>query len=280
VVTLTATSLFSLEGHTALLTGASGFLGRTFARTLLANGARLVAVGRSARLDDLTADWSKEFGAERVRGYRVDMYDLAALSAVLDEIVGTEPAIDVLVNNAHELGPNSGFNTADGTLESATIDHWMRHVTAGLFWPALAVQKVGPSMKERRRGSIVNISTMYAQVSPDPRLYEGTEFVNPPGYSSAKAGMLAFTRYVASFWGSYGIRANAILPGPFSNTEDGGPNSVDPADPFLTRLGTRTCLGRRGRADELAGALLFLASDASSYVTGHALAVDGGWTTI
>jgi gluconate 5-dehydrogenase len=135
-------------------------------------------------------------------------------------------------------------------------------------------------MKERRRGSIVNISTMYAQVSPDPRLYERTDFVNPPGYSAAKAGMLAFTRYIASFWGSYGIRANAILPGPFSNTEEAGPNSVDPADPFLARLSAKTCLGRRGQAHELAGALLFLASDASSYVTGHALAVDGGWTAI
>jgi gluconate 5-dehydrogenase len=117
-------------------------------------------------------------------------------------------------------------------------------------------------------------------VSPDPRLYEGTDFVNPPGYSSAKAGMLAFTRYVASFWGSYGIRANAILPGPFSNTEEAGPNSVDPMDPFLMRLSAKTALGRTGQAHELAGALLFLASDASSYVTGHALAVDGGWTAI
>jgi gluconate 5-dehydrogenase len=135
-------------------------------------------------------------------------------------------------------------------------------------------------MKQRGRGSIVNISTMYAQVAPDPRLYEGTTFVNPPGYSSAKAGMVAFTRYVASFWGSYGIRANAILPGPFSNTEDAGPNSVDLADPFLVRLGNKTSLGRRGQPEELAGALLFLASDASSYVTGHALAVDGGWTAI
>jgi len=280
MVTLSAASLFSLDGRTALLTGASGFLGRTFARALLSNGARVIAVGRSERLEGLATEWTNEFGTDHVRSYRVDMYDLAAMSAVLDEIVGTEAAIDILVNNAHELGPNSGFNTPDGTLESADMDHWMRHVTAGLYWPALTVQKVGPLMKERRRGSIVNISTMYAEVSPDPRLYEGTSFVNPPGYSAAKAGMVAFTRYVASFWGAYGIRANAILPGPFSNTEEGGPNSVDPADPFLNRLRAKTCLGRTGQANELAGALLFLASDASSYVTGHALAVDGGWTAM
>ena len=134
-------------------------------------------------------------------------------------------------------------------------------------------------MKAARRGSIVNVATMYAVVAPSPRLYEGTRFMNPPGYSAAKAGMLAFTRYVAAFWGQYGIRSNAILPGPFSNTEDAGSNSVNAGDPFLDRLKDRTCLGRIGHPSELVGALLFLASDASSYVTGQGLLVDGGWTT-
>jgi NAD(P)-dependent dehydrogenase (short-subunit alcohol dehydrogenase family) len=120
---------------------------------------------------------------------------------------------------------------------------------------------------------------MYAQVAPSPQLYEGTESLNPPGYSAAKAGLLAFTRYTASFWGSYGIRANAILPGPFSNTEDDGPNSVKANDPFLERLQNKTCLRRIGQPKELVGSLLYLASGASSYVTGQALVVDGGWTT-
>ena len=276
---LDANSLFSLEGRTALLTGASGFLGRTFARTLLGNGARLIALGRSERVDDLAVEWTREFGVDRVRSYRVDMYDLPAFSAVLDEIA-TQEAVDVLVNNAYELGPNTGFNTGDGTLEAATLEQWTRHFTSGIYWPALTVQKLGPGMIDRGRGSIVNISTMYALVAPDPRLYEGTSFMNPPGYSAAKAATLAFTRYVASFWGRHGVRANAILPGPFSNTEDVTTNSVDASDPFLDRLVARTSLRRLGRPDELAGALLFLASDASSYVTGHALIVDGGWTAI
>ena len=127
---------------------------------------------------------------------------------------------------------------------------------------------------------IINIATMYAAVAPSPRLYEGTDLGNPPGYSAAKAGMVAFTRYVASYWGPFGVRANAILPGPFSNTEEVGPNAVRPDDPFLERLASRTCLGRIGTAGELAGPLVFLASDASSFVTGHTLVVDGGWTTI
>jgi gluconate 5-dehydrogenase len=278
-VSLAAGALYSLDGRTCLLTGASGFLGRTFARTLLSNGARVIALARSDRLPALAAEWSAEFGQDRVRFELVDMYDLPALSAVLDAIAAHE-TIDVIVNNAYELGPATGFNTPEGTLEGATLEQWTRHFTAGMYWPALVVQKMGPGMKERGRGSIVNISTMYAIVAPDPRLYEGTTFLNPPGYSAAKAATLAFTRYVASFWGRHGVRANAILPGPFSNTEDITGNSVDPSDPFIERLANRTMLGRRGRPDELAGALLFLASDASSYVTGHALVVDGGWTAI
>jgi NAD(P)-dependent dehydrogenase (short-subunit alcohol dehydrogenase family) len=277
MVSMRTESLFSLAGKTVVLTGASGFLGRTFARALLANEARLIALGRSQRLDDLATTWSTEFGPERVRCVRVDMYDLDALSAVLDDIGATED-VDALINNAYELSPETGFNTPDGTIESAGFDQWTKHFTSGLYWPALAVQKLGPGMKSRGHGSIVNIATMYAVVAPDPNLYAGTNFLNPPGYSAAKAAMVAFTRYVASFWGEHGIRSNAILPGPFSNTEDVAANTVDPNDPFLGRLAARTALGRPGRPDELVGALLFLTSDASSYVTGHALVVDGGWT--
>jgi NAD(P)-dependent dehydrogenase (short-subunit alcohol dehydrogenase family) len=277
---LTVNSLFSINGKKVLLTGASGFLGRMFGRALLVNGANLIALGKSERIKNQVAEWKSEFGSNRVQGYSVDMYNFLALGKVLDEIVEREAYIEVLINNAHELGPDTGFNTPSGTLESAPYDQWMRHFTGGVYWPALLIQKLGPAMKAHKRGSIINISTMYASVAPSPHLYEGTSFHNPPGYSAAKAAMLAFTRYVASFWGLYGIRSNAILPGPFSNTEDSGPNSVNKGDFFLERLAQRTCLNRIGRPEELAGALIFLASDASSYITGHTLVVDGGWTII
>ena len=278
MVNLKADALFSLEGKVILLTGAAGFLGRTMARTLLVNGARLITLGRSERIEKLAAEWSKEFGSERVRTCVVDMYDLPALTAVLDGLITDEPHVDVLINCAHELGPQTGFNIPEGTLESSTYDQWWRNLVGGVYWAALITQKIGGTMKERGRGSIINIATMYAQVAPSPQLYAGTELLNPPGYSAAKAGLVAFTRYVASFWGPYGVRANAISPGPFSNTEDDTPNSVRDDNFFLDRLRARTSLGRLGRPEELAGAVLFLASDASSYVTGHVLVVDGGWT--
>ena len=154
----------------------------------------------------------------------------------------------------------------------------MRNLTGGVYWAVLTVQTLGAVMKRQGRGSIINVATMYAQVAPSPQLYEGTNFINPPGYSASKAALMAFTRYTASFWGPSGVRSNAILPGPFSNTQDAGPNSVRGDDFFIDRLKARTCLGRIGRAEELLGALLYLASDASSYVTGQGLSVDGGWT--
>ncbi len=271
--------LFSLDGKTVLLSGASGFLGRSMTRALLLYGADVIALGRSEHVEAMTHRWCDEFGPGRVRSYRVDMCDLPALDAVLQDICRHEPFVEVAINNAYEMGPPTGFNVPEGSLELASFEQWMRSLTAGVYWAALVVQKLGEAMKRQGKGNIINIATMYARVAPSPLLYEDTRFLNPPGYSASKAALVAFTRYVASFWGRYGIRANAISPGPFSNTEDSGPNTVKEGDDFLERLKSRTCLGRLGRAHELQGAVVFLASDASSYVTGTDLVVDGGWTS-
>ena len=277
---LRAESLFSLNGKTILLTGASGFLGRTMGTALLANGARLIAIGRSERLKSQENEWARAYGADKISCYQCDMYDIQSFETILNEIIEKEAPVEVLINNAFELNKNTGFNTPEGSLEKASYDQWMRNLTGGIYWSVMTTQKLGSAMKGQGKGSIINISTMYALVAPNPQLYEGTASLNPPGYSAAKAGLLAFTRYTASFWGQYGIRANAILPGPFSNTEDEGPNSVKEGDFFLERLKSRTCLRRVGKPNELIGALIYLASDASSYMTGHALVVDGGWTIV
>jgi NAD(P)-dependent dehydrogenase (short-subunit alcohol dehydrogenase family) len=277
-VNLSAESLFSVKGKTVVLTGASGFLGRTMGEGLLENGAKVVALGRSDRLESVVTEWQERYGKTAAVPHQVDMFDEQSLESAFDNIAETTPDISVLINNAHELGPRTGFNTPDGTLEKATNEQWERNLAGGVYWPARTTQRIGELMKARAGGSIINISSMYAEVAPNPRLYEGTEFLNPPGYSAAKAALVALTRYVASFWGPYGIRANSILPGPFSNTEEDGPNAVKNNDEFLSRLEERTLLGRLGKPHELVGALLFLASDASSFVTGHALVVDGGWT--
>ena len=276
---LVASSLFSVEGKVALLTGASGFLGRTFGETLLANGADLVVLGRPGKLSQQSKVWSEKYGSERVHSFYVDMYDSEAFGNTLDEI-GRQHAVDVLINNAHELAPSSGFNTPAGSLEHSTMDVWMRNLTAGVWWPALSVQKIGPGMKDRGHGSIINISTMYALVAPRPALYDGTSF--------EPCGLLCFQGCHACVYAVRGILLGSISgirgqrnpPRPVSNTEEAGPNSVQVGDPFIEKLNANTCLGRIGRVGELAGALLFLASEASSYVTGQSIVVDGGWTAV
>ncbi len=274
-------SLFSLKGKTAVLTGASGFLGRTFCRTLLANGVRVVALGRSERLETEAAQWARDFGENSITVERIDMYDSAALNRTCDAIAEREARIDILVNNAHELGAATGFNVPEGSLENSTFDQWQRNLQGGVYWSVQTTQRIGIRMKSQGSGSIINIATMYASVAPRPQLYEGTASLNPPGYSASKAALVAFTRYTASFWGNFGVRANCISPGPFSNTEDvAGQNSVNEDSPFVERLKGYTVLNRIGRPGELCGALLFLASDASSYVTGQDLRVDGGWTAV
>ena len=273
-----ASEIFTLEGKTALVTGASGFLGRTLCTALLDNGAKIVALGRSERTESEAEAWRGTYGRDRVTAHRIDMYDLPAFEAALKDILAGTGEIGILVNNAHEMGPATGFNNPDAALDVAGFDQWERNLTGGVHWPATTTRVIGGAMKVAGRGTIVNVASMYGLVAPSPLLYEGTPFLNPPGYSASKAAMIALTRYTASFWGRSGVRCNALVPGPFSNTEDQGDNSVDPDDPFLARLDDRTALGRVGRPGELAGAAVFLASDASSYVTGQCLTVDGGWT--
>jgi gluconate 5-dehydrogenase len=278
---LSVNRLFTLEDKTVVLTGAAGFLGRTFGQAFLANGAKVVALGRGDRILREGQTWKDQFGADKVVVHQVDMYDNDALRAVCADITEREGRIDVLVNNAYELGPQTGFNTPSGSLENASFEQWQRNLQCGVIWAVTTTQILGARMKAQGYGSIINIATMYSAVAPRPQLYEGTASLNPPGYSAAKAALAAFTRYTASFWGRNGVRANCISPGPFSNTEDlDGPNSVAEDSPFVQRLKGSTSLNRIGRPAELCGALLFLASDASSYVTGQNLFVDGGWTTV
>ena len=278
---LSINTLFAFEDKTVVLTGATGFLGRTFAHALLVNGAKVVALGRSDRILQEGRKWAEQYGADKVAVHQIDMYDDAALRAICAEIAEREERIDVLVNNAYELGPQTGFNTPSGSLENSSFEQWQRNLQSGVMFAVATTQTLGARMKSQGFGSIVNIATMYSAVAPRPQLYEGTTSLNPPGYSASKAALAAFTRYTASFWGNDGVRANCISPGPFSNTEDlDGPNSVAEDSPFVQRLKGYTLLNRIGRPAELCGALLFLASDASSYVTGQNFFVDGGWTAV
>ena len=269
--------LFSLAGRAALVTGATGLFGRTFCATLAAAGARIAVFGRSERTRELADSLVREYGPECAVAFVVDCADDAAFRRAMAAADEQLDGIDVLVNNAFEFSRETGFNDASGELGRISASQWMRALESGIYWQAAGIQVIGERMKLRGRGSIINISSMYARVAPDPALYEGRSTLNPPTYGAVKAGLVGLTRYVASFYGAHGVRCNALLPGAFPNPEPGAYNAPRDTD-FLDLLAQRTLLGRVGHVDDLRGALLFLASDASAYMTGQELVVDGGWT--
>jgi NAD(P)-dependent dehydrogenase (short-subunit alcohol dehydrogenase family) len=269
--------LFSLQNRVALITGAAGYLGREFSECLAGAGAKVVLYGRGKKIKAFTDQLRAQYGHEMVDCCQVDFCDENAFRAALLRTIQKHASIDILVNNAYEFSSETGFNDPSGRMEKISRTQWMRSLEAGVYWPALAIQIIGEKMKQQNRGSIINIGSMYALVSPHPNLYKGVNVFNPPSYSAAKSALLALTRYTAAFYGENNVRCNAIVAGAFPNTEPEAFNN--PKDEsFMERLREKTVLNRVGRPADLRGALILLSSDASSYITGQAIVVDGGWT--
>ncbi len=253
--------LFDLSGCVALVTGASGRLGPSMVHTLEEAGAHVVAVARDlTRLREAVGDSTAE-----LRTCDITSPEWPALLASVAEEHGR---IDVLVNNAHvgrggslRLSRPEDFAEAFGLAVTATADG-INAARAGLSASAAAG---GPA-------SVVNIASMYGVVAPDPRVYDSEEGRNPPAYGAAKAAMLQLTRYAAAELAPEGIRVNSITLGPFPGS------ATAETEALFARIAARTMLGRVGQPAEVATALLFLASPASSYVTGSNVTVDGGWT--
>ena len=257
-------SLFDLRGRVALITGGAGHLGGEFARALGGAGANVVVVDVdqprvTARVQQLTSD-----GLENVSGIVADVSDEASVTKCFSEVRDRWGRLDTLVNNAAARSPRF-FETLEG-LSLADWDVMLATNLGGVF---LCTRAAVPLMRANGGGAIVNIASIYGVVSPDPRIYEGSKLNTPPSYPASKGGVIAFTRYVAAYHAKDGIRCNAITPG--------GVAAGQPEE-FVRRYSARVPLGRMAEAREVAGAVLFLASDAASYVTGHNLVVDGGLT--
>jgi len=247
-----------LSGRLALVTGASGKLGPVWIGALAEASARVVGIDVSPAEVD---------GAESVEV--ADVTDRDSLLA-LRERLGAIP--DVLVNNAGIDQPPSG-DAGSLAIEDVPLDDFRRVLDVNLAGTFLATQVFGSAMRDAGRGSIVNIGSLYATIAPDPAMYDhlGLEppFLKPPAYGASKAGVVSLTRYFARLWGPHGVRVNALSPG-------GVLGGQDPE--FLRKFTARTPLRRLAEGADLAAPLLFLASDESSYVTGHELRVDGGFT--
>ena len=261
--------MFKLDGRVALVTGAAGYLGRAMAMSLGRCGALVVLNGRrSAPLAHLESEMrAVGLGA---RALPFDVTDAPATEAAIRQVERDHGMLDIVVNNA-----NPGRAS---TIETATpecfAEAWDVTVVAAFRIVQLARPLLKRSGALRPGGaSVINIASMYGVVSPDPSVYGTSGSNNPPFYGPAKAGLIQLTRYLACHLAADRIRVNAISPGPFPSSE-----AVNQTPAFVAALERKVPLGRIGTPDEVAGPLIFLASDAASYVTGANLAVDGGWT--
>jgi NAD(P)-dependent dehydrogenase (short-subunit alcohol dehydrogenase family) len=268
-----ALDLFRLDGKVALVTGGAGLLGRRYCQALLDAGARVV-------IGDLDAQRAAELASERVLACQLDVADEGSVQRTVDAAVERFGRLDILVNNAaltvrggsERLSPVDYF----APFESYKRSVWDQAVAVNLTGMLLCAQSAGRQMLHQGGGVIVNISSTYGVVAPDQRLYEGvrspyaeTSFNTPVSYAVTKTAVLGLTRYLATYWAQRNIRVNALTPhGVFDNHDE----------TFVKNFIYRSPMGRMARNDEYRGALLFLVSDASSYMTGANLVVDGGWT--
>jgi gluconate 5-dehydrogenase len=263
-MTRTITSLFDLHGKVAVVTGGAGWLGAAISETLHELGAVVFVASRSQDKSQLLIDRLNAHGESRAKWIALDIADEGSIKSCLEQVVASSGRIDVLVNNAY-----SGSVAA---LKDTTLEMFENNINSGLCSPFACLREAAVRMKESGGGSIINIASMYGMVSPDQRIYEGTQFQSSPAYGAAKAGLIQFTRYAACELGQSNIRVNAISPGPFPGPE------TQKNQQFMTALSSKNPLGRIGEPWELKGAIALLASDASTYITGQNIAVDGGWT--
>ena len=248
--------IFSLKGKNILITGGTGYLGTPMTQLLLNEGANVIALSRSR--PEVTND-------ENFTHFSLDLTNMEELKGVVEKIKTQFPKIHGLVNGAYAgiVGSTEQIQPKDFQLANYFC------LELPYFLATTLKENLSPNGGES--SSIVNIASMYGIVSPDPKAYDTKANQNPPHYGASKAGMIQLTKYLAVEWGREGIRVNAISPGPFPN-----PEKNDQA--FMDRLSEKVPMGRIGDAKELAPSLIFLLSNASSYINGENLRVDGGWT--
>jgi NAD(P)-dependent dehydrogenase (short-subunit alcohol dehydrogenase family) len=266
--------LFDLNGRVAVITGGTGLLGQQHAEAIArAGGIPVLADIRITGIDLQSRESKERFGSQAC-AIQTDITDPESVKKLLEAVLKKFGQVDILINNAAN-NPKME-NKADvefSRLEFFPIEQWEADLNVGLKGAFLCSQIIGSEMARRKQGVIVNVASDLAVIAPDQRLYrkpglpEDKQPVKPVTYSVVKTGLIGLTRYLATYWADSGIRVNAISPGGVYNNQ--------PED-FVERLTRLIPLGRMANANEYQAAILFLCSDASSYMTGNNLVIDGG----
>ena len=269
-----AENLFGLKDKIVVITGGLGQLGRQFSLALVDRGAKVAIFDTQANEKKIIERFGRELGEAGLAFLTVDITQSSSVKAGLREVMGRWGAPHALINNAALDSPPNAPVEENGPFETYPESSWdkvMEVNTKGVF---LCCQIVGGQMAEAGRGSIINICSTYGLVSPDQRIYEyrrraGTPFFKPVAYSASKSALLNMTRYLSTYWAGKNVRVNTLTFGGVFNNQDAK---------FLEGYCSRVPLGRMAREDEYNGAIIFLVSEASSYMTGANLVIDGGWT--
>lgn len=263
--------LFDLAGKVAIVTGGAGILGSHFCRALAESGARVAIIDiRQDALTSLETEINSEH-PNHAMAILADVSEPDQVTRAIREVISRFGRVDVLHNNAASKGSN--LDTYFDSFENYTLQQWREIMAANIDSMFLMAQAVGKIMKAQGDGgSIIQTASAYGIMAPDQRIYEGSWYLNrqintPAVYSTSKAAVIGLTKYLATYWAEHRIRVNALVPG----GAESGQN-----DEFKRKYGLRVPLGRMAQPPEMVGAVLYLASDASRYVTGHSLVVDGG----
>ena len=259
---------YALDGKCVLIVGGLGWIGTCYSQEILRSGARLILFDHfpfEQFQDQFDPEW-----LERVKYYRFDGYAHDSFGALLDECFSRNARIDALINNSYDFSAKTGFTPHPNSIEGGTLSEWASAFDSGLIWPLIATQRF-LKQKDLLNTKIVNISSMYGVIAPNPDNYLNTKSYMIPQYGMAKAGIVSFTKYVASYFGKQGVCCNAIAPGAI-------PKQQYLTQEFIDNLNRNIPLNRPGTPLDVAGMLLFLLSDDSSYITGQTFMVDGGWT--
>ena len=251
-------SLFSCENKVAVVTGGAGLLGSEMVKAL-------VEFGATVYIADI--DENKMMKISEGTGIRYVPMDIASEDSIhkaFEQVVSEHGRIDCLVNSAYPRTKDWGEK-----IERVKFSSWKQNVDSHLGGYFICCRKAAEQMKRQGGGAIINLASIYGVVAPDFSIYEGTEMTMPAAYSAIKGGIIALTKYIATYYSKYNVRANVISPGGIFDSQE---------ESFVKKYSERTPLGRMGTPFDVAGAVVFLASDASSYITGHNLIIDGGWT--